>query len=68
VWVVRGNGQSWTVSVGLGMVQDRTYALQIIQSVELGAQTTVYTQELLVHDRSQRQCAERVHACFIYSL
>jgi len=42
-----------------------TYALQVIQSVELGTQTAVYTQELLVHDRCQRQCAERVHACFI---
>jgi hypothetical protein len=33
--------------------------------VELRAQTAVYAQELLVHDRCQRQCAERVHACFI---
>jgi hypothetical protein len=51
-----------------GGFNDRTYALQIIQGVELWTQTTVYTQELLVHDRSQRQCAERVHACFIYCL
>jgi hypothetical protein len=43
-----------------------TYALQIIQSVEFGAQTAVYAQELLVHDCGQRQCAERVHASLVY--
>jgi hypothetical protein len=36
--------------------------------MELRAQSTVYTQELLVHDCSQRQCAERVHACLVYGL
>jgi hypothetical protein len=45
-----------------------TYALQVIESVELGAQTAVYAEELLVHDRSQRQRAERVHACFVDGL
>jgi len=45
-----------------------TYALQVIESMELGAQTTVYAQELLVHDCSQRQCTERVHACFVDGL
>jgi hypothetical protein len=33
--------------------------------MQLGAQTAMYTQELLVHDRGQRQCAKRVHAGFV---
>lgn len=45
-----------------------TYAFQVVKSVELRAQTTVYTQELLVHDCGQGQRAERVHACFVYGL
>jgi beta-lactam-binding protein with PASTA domain len=45
-----------------------TYTLQIIQRVELGAQATVYTQKLLVHDCCQRQCTERVHAGLIHGL
>jgi hypothetical protein len=45
-----------------------TYALQVIEGMELRAQTTVYAEELLVHDGSQRQCAERVHACFVNGL
>jgi hypothetical protein len=35
-----------------------TYALQVIQCMELGAQAAVYAQELLVHNCSQGQCAE----------
>jgi DNA recombination-dependent growth factor C len=45
-----------------------TYALQIIQSVQLRAQSTVDTQKLLVHNRSQRKGAESVHASFVDSL
>jgi hypothetical protein len=63
--VVPGNDQSVPVSDCLALVTAPTYTLQIVQSVELGAQAAVYAQKLLVHDRSQRQCAERVHACFV---
>lgn len=45
-----------------------TYALQIVQCVELRAQTSVYTQELLVHDSGQRERAEGIHAGFVDSL
>jgi hypothetical protein len=63
--VVRGNDQSGLVSTCLATVFAPTYALQVVQSVELGAQTAVYAQELLVHNGRQGQCAERVHACLI---
>ena len=36
--------------------------------MQLGAQTAMYAEELLVHDGSQGQCAERVHACIVYFL
>lgn len=36
--------------------------------MQLGAQSSMYTQELFVHDRSQRKRAEGVHAGFINSL
>jgi hypothetical protein len=39
-----------------------TYPAQIIQSMQLRAQTTVDAQKLLVHHRRQWQVAERVHA------
>ena len=45
-----------------------TYTLEIIQSMQFWAQTTMYAEELLVHDSSQGQCAERVHACIVYFL
>lgn len=55
-----------TVSYGARGVESNTYALQVVQGVKFRAQSTVYTQKLLVHDCGQRQCAERVHACFVY--
>lgn len=48
--------------------RDISYALQVLQRVELGAQTAMYTQELLVHNRSERQCAERLHTGFVNGL
>ena len=36
--------------------------------MQLGAQTAMYAEELLVHDGSQGQCAERVHASIVYFL
>jgi CBS-domain-containing membrane protein len=66
--VVPGNDQSTQVSNCFATDFVPTYALQIIQSVELRAQPAVYAQELLVHNRSQRQCAERVHAGFVNRL
>jgi hypothetical protein len=65
--VARGSDQSTLVNNCLATDLVRTYALQVVQSVELGAQTAVYAQELLVHDRSQGQCAERVHTGFVDS-
>jgi hypothetical protein len=66
--VARGNDQSEVISNCLATASAPTYAFQVIQGVELGAQTAVYAQELLVHDRSQRQCAERVHAGLVDGL
>jgi hypothetical protein len=66
--VARGNDQSRLVSNVVANGRVPTYAFQVIQSVKLGAQTAVYAQELLVHDCSQGQCAERVHACFVDGL
>ena len=45
-----------------------TYALQVLERVELRAQSSVYTQELLVHDSGERKRAEGVHAGFVDSL
>ena len=52
-------------AINLRMVSDDyatlavlTHALQIIQGVKLRAQAAVYAEKLLVHDCSQRQCAE----------
>jgi hypothetical protein len=45
-----------------------TYALDIVQCMQLWAETTMYAKELLVHDGSKGQCAERVHTSIIYSL
>ena len=45
-----------------------TYALQIIECVKLGAKPSVYAQELLVHDGSEGQRTEGVHAGFIDGL
>jgi hypothetical protein len=45
-----------------------TYALQVLESVKLRAQSSVYTQELLVHDGGEGKCAEGVHAGFVDGL
>lgn len=44
------------------------YTLQVFEGVELRAQATVYAQELLVHDGSQGQGAERLHASLVHGL
>ena len=66
--MARGNGQSKEVSAAHGFMRLATYALQILECVELRAQSTVYTQELLVHDSGKRKRAEGVHAGFVDSL
>lgn len=66
--MVRGIGRSGEVSDASRHAHLATYALQIIQSVELRAQPSVYTQELLVHDSSKGKGAESVHAGFVDSL
>jgi DNA recombination-dependent growth factor C len=45
-----------------------TYALQIVQSVQLRAQSTVNTQKLLVHNSGQGKGAESVHASLVDGL
>ena len=42
-----------------------TYALQVVQGMQLRTQTTVNAEELLVHDCCQWQCAEGLHACLV---
>jgi hypothetical protein len=66
--VVPGSDQSVPVSSCIVTDIGSTYALKVIQGVELRAQTAMYTQELLVHDRGQRQSAEGVHAGFVDGL
>lgn len=36
--------------------------------MQLRTETSVYAQELFVHDRCQGQGAERIHTCFVDSL
>jgi hypothetical protein len=45
-----------------------TYALEILKCVQLGTETTVNTQELLVHNSSEGKSAERLHASLVHSL
>ena len=46
----------------------KTYALKILKCVQLGTETTVDTQELLVHNSSEGKSAERLHARLVHSL
>jgi hypothetical protein len=46
----------------------KTYASQIVQSVQLGTQATMNAEELLVHDGGQWQAAERFHASLVDGL
>jgi hypothetical protein len=46
----------------------QTYALEILKCVQLGTETTVNTQELLVHNSSEGKSAERLHASLVHSL
>ena len=41
------------------------YLLQVIQGVQLRAETAVNAEELLVHNGSQGQAAERLHASVV---
>jgi hypothetical protein len=42
-----------------------TYCLKIIQGMQLGAQSSVNAQKLLVHDSCEGKSAERLHARFV---
>lgn len=44
-----------------------TNGADVVQSIEFRREAAVDAEELLVHDSSERQCAERVHASIIYS-
>lgn len=46
-------------------MQRATYSFQVIQAVQLRAQTAVNAEKLFVHDRSQRQRTERIHTSFV---
>lgn len=45
-----------------------SYTSQVVERVQLGTQTTVDTQELLVHNSSQGKAAEGLHAGFVHGL
>jgi hypothetical protein len=45
-----------------------TYALEILKCVQFGTETTVNTQELLVHNSSEGKSAERLHTSLVHSL
>lgn len=66
--MARGNDRSTEVSKARGSWLVATYALQVLECVELRAQSSVYTQELLVHDSGEGKRAESVHAGFVDSL
>ena len=46
----------------------KTYALKILECVQLGTETTVDTQELLVHNSSERKSTERLHTSLVHGL
>ena len=48
-----------------GRLSEPINALNVLQCMQLGAQATVYAQELLVHDSSKWQRTERFHACVV---
>jgi len=66
--VAPGIGQSAKVSAVHTHVCLATYALQVLECVELRAQSSVYTQELLVHDGSEWERTEGIHAGFVDGL
>lgn len=45
-----------------------THALEVVQSVQLGAQSTVNAKKLLVHNSRERKGTERIHAGLVDSL
>lgn len=48
-----------------GQVPQKTYALEIFQSMQFWAQTSMNAQELFVHYCSKRERTKRLHASFI---
>lgn len=46
----------------------KTYALEILKCVQLGTETTMDTQELLVHNSSKGKSAKRLHASLVHGL
>ena len=45
-----------------------TYVPNVVQGVELWRKSSMDTEELLVHDGSEGECAERIHAGVIQTL
>lgn len=54
--------------MAIGWRHGSAHISNVVECVELRAQTAVDTQELLVHDCSQRQGAERLHAGLVHDL
>ncbi|TKW51225.1 hypothetical protein CTA1_2028 [Colletotrichum tanaceti] len=59
---------SLSLSLSLSRGKSSTHGSQVIEGVKLGAQTTVDAQELFVHDGSQGQAAEGLHAGLVNGL
>ena len=47
---------------------ETTYGPNVVQGIELGGNSSMDAEELLVHNRSEGQCAERIQARFIQAL
>lgn len=45
--------------------REDTYSLDIFEGMQLGAESTVNTEELFVHDRRQRQRTEGFQTCLV---
>ena len=48
--------------------RERAHVLDVLQTEDLGGETTVDTEELLVHDGRQWEAVKRVHTRIIHSL
>jgi hypothetical protein len=53
------------ISLATSAAEFHAYTLEVFESVELRAKSTVYAEELLVHDRRQRQRTERLHTSVV---
>ena len=47
---------------------ETTYVPNVVQGIELGGNSPVDAEELLVHNGSEGECAKRFHTGLIYAL